>query len=157
MAVGSLLALAIASFVLYVAERHHTDLHSGLFSDHHDPSWGPAHSLVGESAYAPLISLAVICGLALWARRGFPRGIVAGAIAVANIVVVAGSWLTAHLFTTTDLPMITSLATTSSFATSAVGVVVAVLDVVLPIWERRRLAASDPVFPSARIVTQSES
>jgi hypothetical protein len=137
--------------LLHLAERHREAVGGG-WDDGEPYEWGPAHSIAGEAYGVPVLFPLVILGACLWARRGFPRALMPAVLAVGNLVALVAAWIMAHLFESTDDPALTILAVLSAIALAAVGVWMSIVEIAAPILERRRLEATDPVFPTARVV-----
>jgi hypothetical protein len=137
------------SALLHLVERHREALGGGW--DAGEPyTWGPAHSLAGESAGLPVILPLVVLAACLWARRGFPRALLPAVLAVGAFLALVAMWIAAHLFDTTDDPPLTVLAILSTVGGALTGIWMAIVEIAAPILERRRLEATDPVFPTAR-------
>jgi hypothetical protein len=145
--------LAALSALLHLTERHRVDRASTWGEESYDPDWGPAHSLAGESFGMPVIVPLVILATVWWAFRGrLPRAILPALLAAGNLVAVVVAWVNAHLFEDTDTRVLTAGAIITSFLLAAAGIWLFLVEIVVPFLERRRLEASDPVFPTARLV-----
>ena len=141
--------LAGLSALLHLAERHREAVGGGW--DSGEPyTWGPAHSLAGESAGLPVILPLIVLAACLWARRGFPRALLPAILAVGAFLALVAVWIAVHLFETSDDPPLTILAILSTVGAALAGVWLSVVEIAAPILERRRLEATDPVFPTAR-------
>jgi len=144
------IALAATNVVLYLLERHRG---ASSFSD--NLHWGDPHSLIGETYCLPVLGPLLVLIAAGWARRGFPRALLPAVLAGANLIVVIGCWLATHLFDMTEgTSPLTTLATLATLALAVTGLWLAVLEIVLPIRARARLERDDPVFPTARVVSE---
>lgn len=149
----AIIGFAVATALLYVFERHHEDLHSNWGARSSYAEWGPAHSLAGEFHYIPIIAPLILAAVAVWSRRGFPRGLVTQFLILVHAVLIVGAWLSTHLFDYTEpANAAASVIPYVVLALTALWPWLFVIEIVLPIRERRRLERQDPVFATARVV-----
>jgi len=141
--------LSAITFLLLCIEEHRRDL-SGWDSALQD-EWGPWHSFGLEVAGLPWLGAAMTFAAVVWARRQFPRGILAGALASFTAMGILMSWIAVHLFDDVqgDTLVVIALLQLPMFF---LGLTLTVAEVALPVFERRRLEREDPVFPTARVV-----
>ena len=114
----------------------------------------PAEHLLDDTLGIPVLFVAAVLIVAWWARRGgFGRGLAAGLVGSMSGLAAAVVLSVAHVFDVQDADnaaaVIAELCLPGLFF---YGPVVCVTDVVLHLLERRRLEATDPVFPTARVV-----
>jgi hypothetical protein len=141
-----LTVVAGANVIAWAIERHREDLRSFFGSRSDNPDWGPWHSLAAESYLVPIIVPALVLLAALWARRGFPRALAPGLLAVVAFFAMIWAWISNHLFDYTEGGVAAGFAL---IALTACGAWMIVIEIVLPIRCRRRLEGADPVFPTA--------
>lgn len=115
----------------------------------------PSHGILAETYGGPFLFVAAALVIALWARRGgIGRGLTAGLVASITGFLAAVVISAAHLLDPGAAIGNTSavLAELCLLVLFFLGPAVIVADWFVHVRERSRLEASDPVFPTARVV-----
>ncbi len=137
----SLLGLDVVAAIGVIAERHRT-------------SWRDWHSTLAETGGVPLLAIAVMLGITVLAvrNRTMVTGILAGVITTVGAVVTFGVLLLPHLLSNVEHNAAGGLAMLLMLALGVLGLLAIVIEIAVRIGERRKLEASDPEFPAARVV-----
>lgn len=137
---AGVLAVASLCVVLLVFEAHHV-------------YGGPSHSLLGENPW-PLLALAVpIIVAALALRRGLASGLLAGFLAFGAAVVNLGILTVVHLLSEVSENAPGHALRMALLVMMVAGPLTVIVELSARVLERRHLEATDPVFPTARIVS----
>lgn len=114
--------------------------------------WGPSHTLLADQGGMPLMLLALIAAFQLFGKdsKFLPRVMTAIGAWITSLFVLAGVAFTHFLSHVEGGDGAAFL----SFLVMAASLLQIVLEPVLAVRERRALAASEPVFPRAAVVSK---
>jgi hypothetical protein len=100
----------------------------------------------------------VLVMVAQWARRGgLPRGVLAGLLALGEVMAMGVLLIASHLFDSVDGTLPHDAAMLAQLVIAAAAAAVVVVEPLVLVLERRRLEAGDPVVATARVVTRERS
>ncbi|MBL0215094.1 MAG: hypothetical protein IPQ07_14550 [Myxococcales bacterium] len=136
-----LLVLAVVGAVALLGERHRTD-----YSE-----W---HSTFGETSGVPLLVSAAMLGLLGLAVRASSviTGVVAGMVTTIGAIVNLGALVIVHLINHTEHNAAGGIAAGVMLGLAPLGLIAMIIELVVRVQERKKLEASDPEFPAARVV-----
>jgi hypothetical protein len=137
------IAVALPLALLLVLERH-------IVTPVDDYDAAPFEEWFVRDTYgAVLLAPMLVVLSALWARRGFPRGVVAGLVTFVAAVASLTAWIVLH--TLAHASSATNWALLSLTALAFLGPALAIVDAVVHTRERRRTERRGPELPPARI------
>lgn len=121
--------------------------------EEHVVSYERTETILGETDGVPFGIVVLVLVAAIWAiGGGFPRGAVAGVAIGGGGFFAAVTIAAQHILSDPIYNLAGELAFVSLLGLLVLGAGMVIVEPVLQVLERRRLEASDPVFPTARVV-----
>lgn len=121
--------------------------------EEHTVSYTHTETILGETDGFPFVILLVILAALVWAALGtFPRGLVAGISTSAGVLLAAVTIALEHILVDPIHDTAGQIALLCLPFLLFDGLAIAAAELFLHRGERRRLEATDPVFPTARVV-----